>query len=97
MLDPNLVLRKAEEVLRRYRGFIVNSRDGSWSGMSQCEIMQDIDIAIGKISDRSIQKCDLIYLTTPTGHMQDFAIANGRGDQFNEMATELESIYAHLT
>ena len=74
----------AQPILVKLRAAVEASADGSMYG-NRAEALRDIDAVLASPSaDR------LRWLLAPTGNLQELSIENGWGQQFNELAAQLE-------
>lgn len=82
-MDTDQVARKVLEELRRKAAA---SGDGSIYG-ERDKALQDIDLLLSNPSTDGVKR-----LLLPTANLQELSLENGWGDEFNKLASELESV-----
>lgn len=82
-MDTDQVARKVLEELRRKAAA---SDDGSIYG-ERDRALRDIDLLLSNPSTDGVKR-----LLLPTANLQELSLENGWGDEFNKLASELESV-----
>ena len=81
-MDTDQMARKVLEELRKR---VAASEDGSIYG-DRDRALRDIDFLLSNPSTDGVRG-----LLLPTANLQELSIENGWGDEFNELASQLES------
>ncbi|KMQ74069.1 hypothetical protein Msub_10240 [Marinobacter subterrani] len=82
-MDTDQVARKVLEELRRKAAA---SDDGSIYG-ERDRALQDLDLLLSNPSTDGVKR-----LLLPTANLQELSLENGWGDEFNKLASKLESV-----
>ena len=82
-MDTDQVARK---VLEELRNRAAASDDGSIYG-DRDRALQEIDLLLSNPSTNGVKR-----LLLPTANLQELSLENGWGDEFNELASKLESV-----
>lgn len=82
-MDTDQIARSALEELRKKAAV---SDNGSIYG-ERDRALQDIDFLLSNPSADGVKR-----LLLPTANLQELALENGWGDEFNELASKLESV-----
>lgn len=82
-LAPMAIDQGVQSLLVELRIAVQASVDGAMG--NRIEALRDIDAALALPSTDTLK-----WLLAPTGNLQELSIANGWGQQFNELAAKLE-------
>src|SRR6185437_10052896 len=83
-VSPMAIDQGVQSLLVELRAAVQASADGAMYG-NRVEALRDIDAALALPSTDKLK-----WLLAPTGNLQELSIANGWGQQFNELAAKLE-------
>jgi len=78
---------EARKILNQLREKVESGEDGGIYG-DRSKALSDIDSLLTSPSTEGVK-----FLLLPTANLQELSIANGWGDEFNQLAGELEKLF----
>ena len=77
--------KSARIILNKLKVLVSENGDGTYG--SKAEAIEDIDVLLTSLSTNGVSS-----LLAPTANLQELAIDNGWGAEFNNLAKELEKV-----